>query len=115
MKWHFVYAHYTLNTNECLQYGDKGDYSVSPETRAKMSKAAMGRLPWNKGKLSPSTSKSVINCRGQVFASATVAANTFGLKSHTGISSNINGKYKSSGKYSDGTKIRWSLHEQQED
>lgn len=50
----------------------------------------------------------VINCRGEVFDSATEAATEYNVTKHA-VSHNLNGRCKSAGKYPDGNKISWRL------
>ena len=59
--------------------------------------------------ISERSSVPIVNCRGEVFPSATVAAKTYG--SRTVISSLCKGTRKgTSGKYPDGTKIKWRYY-----
>ena len=55
-------------------------------------------------------SKSVVNCRGDIFNSVREAANKYGLASPTHISRVCKGLQKSAGKYPDGTKIKWKYY-----
>lgn len=57
-------------------------------------------------------SKSVINCRGDIFNNITDAAEQFGLYRDGNISSVCKGRRKSAGKYEDGTTIKWKYYEQ---
>lgn len=58
-----------------------------------------------KGKNHPSSIR-VVNCRGESFDSMVEAANKYCITKHS-ISHNINGRCKTAGKYSDGTRIVW--------
>ena len=57
---------------------------------------------------SDSTSaKPIVTCRGDEFGSAVEAAHHFGMPNHRNISKVCKGVRQHSGKYSDGTKIKW--------
>lgn len=115
---HEVMLQLFFEPRACFEYGDGNGKKRSQETKAKISASNMGNSH-NLGrkhtqafrdKVSLNKSKSVINCRGEIFKSATAAAKAFELKNPSGISMNILGKKKSAGKYIDGTKIKWSYY-----
>ena len=82
---------------------------LSAETKKKLSNAQKGKdfSDIHRAKLS----KKVVNCRGEVFESGLIAAETFGLKSSSAITNNLKGCSKSAGKYSNGDKIVWSFYD----
>lgn len=91
----------------------------SDKTKALISAAQTGNKHYNFGKtlsdktitmISAARKKQVINCREQIFDSAIKAAEVFGLKSSSGITTNLKGQSKSAGKYPDGTKVKWSYY-----
>lgn len=98
--------------------------NVSRSTRNKMRDAHIGKT------LKPSTidkmkanragsgnlrAKSVINCRGEVFSTTKEAAEHFNLKSKCHISAVCKGTRKHSGKYEDGTPIKWRYYNESEE
>ena len=111
-------------------------YKHTKETKRKISESNMGQVPWNKGKEATDITKkrmsdshkgrkcseervknqaighhkTIINCRGSIFKSVKDATTAFSLKSSGSISTNLKGKQKSAGKYSDGTRIKWRYY-----
>lgn len=66
-----------------------------------------------RGEVSPkykATSKCVENCRGKVFNSATEASLAYGLAGPSHILSVCKGKRRVSGKYEDGTPVKWKYY-----
>ena len=85
---------------------------VSRETRIKIGKANSNKIPTQavRVKMSQSHNKKVVNCRNEIFESGLIAAKAFGIKNSGNITQNLKGRRNSAGKYSDGTKIKWSYH-----
>lgn len=65
----------------------------------------------NNGELN-SQAVSVINCRGEVFKTATEASQRFNLRDPSGICKVCKGRLKWAGKYPDGTYIKWNYYEE---
>lgn len=98
----------------CLTYGDRCNAIVSAKTKRKISLAGKKRQPVKHTKetrtaMSIDKSKSVINCRGEIFKSALEAGRIIGI-SNSNINCNIKGYRLSAGKYEDGAKTRWFRH-----
>ena len=53
----------------------------------------------------------IVNCRGEIFSTATEASTAYGLFRDGNINAVCRGKRKSAGKYSDGVKIKWKYVE----
>jgi hypothetical protein len=101
MKEYYVYAHFT---------GDSLNKVVLNETRSKMRESRRGHTP-NLGKVKTveaklKVSRSIINCRGEVFSSLKQASKVVGI-GNTTICECLKGRSNSAGKYSDGTRIKW--------
>lgn len=82
---------------------------ITQETKKKLSDAKKGKKATDstRQKMSKAQSLAVINCRGEVFQNARIANKTYKAK---GICLVCNGYRKTSGNYSDGTKIKWKYH-----
>lgn len=92
-----------------------------------VSKSVIGKIntgdTWNhitgrKGLITPSDlkgsnnprSRSVINCRGEIFTTAKEATKKYNMRSQSGICQACRGITKSAGQYEDGTPIKWTYY-----
>jgi hypothetical protein len=102
-----------LRPRACLIYGEYGNSSHTEESKKKMrkpkSKVHYGRpcSDHTKKRTSEENSKPVINCRGIIFDSAKLAADSIGQEKSS-VARAARGLVKTSGTYSDGTRIRWN-------
>lgn len=113
-----LYGRIDEMTGSLVNMTDGGEgrsgFKHSEKTKAKMSIASKGKKKSDEHKtaMKVAQSKQIINCRGEIFESAKVAAKAFGLKSYTGINMNLKGRDQSAGKYSDGIQIVWSYYKE---
>lgn len=117
-----------LKPKACLVYGDKTNATVSSIVKNKISNTLKGRMLTEgiKSKISNSTSgikkskthaknigrshsKAIVNCRGKIFCSTKEAAQYYNI-GRTSIKNALAGVSKTSGKYEDGTRIKWSFY-----